>query len=412
MTAAVAPLPALRACRPHDRAQAAFSPCSARPVPARRRCSTPSPASSGRHRAASRSAANRSPAPSAERAVVFQRHALLPWLDVAENVAFPLKLRGIDKAAAARGRRAAPRPRRAVGLRRPIPCGRCRAACSSVSASPGRLPPIPPSCCSTSRSAPSMRSRARTCSASSSDLWAARGKTALLITHDIEEAVFLATRLVVLSERPGRIVARFDLPFARRVAAGEDAEGIRAGRRVHRRQGGASPPDAPPCRAGTCWRQCHDRGGAPRPRLLRRRSAVKKPPAARRRLARPAVLLRRLGSLFWTGAWWLVARLQVVPPLFLPPPEAVAQRFVACGDTRALPTRRCCSTPAQASAACSRARLRRSPSPCRSASAWASARSCAASSIRSSRPTGRCRRSPICRSSSSGSASARCRRCC
>ncbi len=36
-------------------------------------------------------------APSAERAVVFQRHALLPWLDVADNVAFPLKVRGIDR---------------------------------------------------------------------------------------------------------------------------------------------------------------------------------------------------------------------------------------------------------------------------------------------------------------------------
>src|SRR5437899_3261896 len=36
-------------------------------------------------------------APSVERAVVFQRHALLPWLDVTENIAFPLKLRGIDK---------------------------------------------------------------------------------------------------------------------------------------------------------------------------------------------------------------------------------------------------------------------------------------------------------------------------
>ena len=36
-------------------------------------------------------------AASVERAVVFQRHALLPWLNVAENIAFPLKLRGIER---------------------------------------------------------------------------------------------------------------------------------------------------------------------------------------------------------------------------------------------------------------------------------------------------------------------------
>ncbi len=40
--------------------------------------------------------------------------------------------------------------------------------------------------------------------------------------------MFLSTRLVVLSQRPGRIVARFDLPFARRIAAGEDPRAIRS----------------------------------------------------------------------------------------------------------------------------------------------------------------------------------------
>ena len=40
------------------------------------------------------------------------------------------------------------------------------------------------------------------------------GRTALFITHSVEEAVYLGSRVVVMSPRPGRIIADIPVPFA------------------------------------------------------------------------------------------------------------------------------------------------------------------------------------------------------
>jgi ABC-type nitrate/sulfonate/bicarbonate transport system ATPase subunit len=44
-------------------------------------------------------------------------------------------------------------------------------------------------------------------------LWAQRRKTVLFVTHDAEEALHLADRVVVLSPRPGWVKATFDVDF-------------------------------------------------------------------------------------------------------------------------------------------------------------------------------------------------------
>jgi NitT/TauT family transport system ATP-binding protein len=46
-------------------------------------------------------------------------------------------------------------------------------------------------------------------------LWARTGKTTLFVTHSIPEAVFLSTRIVVMSPRPGRITDVIDSPLPR-----------------------------------------------------------------------------------------------------------------------------------------------------------------------------------------------------
>ncbi|GAD54535.1 pyrimidine ABC transporter, ATP-binding protein [Limimaricola cinnabarinus LL-001] len=46
-------------------------------------------------------------------------------------------------------------------------------------------------------------------------LWAATGKTTLFVTHSIPEAVYLSTKIVVMSPRPGRITDVIDSPLPR-----------------------------------------------------------------------------------------------------------------------------------------------------------------------------------------------------
>jgi NitT/TauT family transport system ATP-binding protein len=55
-------------------------------------------------------------------------------------------------------------------------------------------------------------------------IWTAAQKTVLFITHQIDEAVYLADRVAVMSARPGRVKGIFTIPFARPRALGVKRE--------------------------------------------------------------------------------------------------------------------------------------------------------------------------------------------
>lgn len=47
------------------------------------------------------------------------------------------------------------------------------------------------------------------------EAWLTTGTTLLFVTHDVEEALFLADRILVMSAKPGKIVEEIVLPFGR-----------------------------------------------------------------------------------------------------------------------------------------------------------------------------------------------------
>lgn len=156
--------------------------------------------------------------PGPDRGVVFQHTALFPWLSVADNIAFGLKLR------ANKGKGSpqvvTQRMLERTGLlpfRARLPAElsggmRQRAAIASVLA-------INPSTLLMDEPFGALDALTRSVMQDFLlEIWEQERKTAVLVTHDIDEAIYLADRTVVMTAHPGRIreIIEVDLPRPRR----------------------------------------------------------------------------------------------------------------------------------------------------------------------------------------------------
>lgn len=157
-------------------------------------------------------------APGPDRGVVFQQTALFPWLSVEDNIGFGLTLR------ANRGKadqtQIVERMLQRTGLmafreRRPAELSggmRQRAAIASVLA-------INPSTLLMDEPFGALDSLTRSIMQDFLlEVWEEQRKTIVLVTHDIDEAIYLADKTVVMTAHPGRIreVIAVNLPRPRR----------------------------------------------------------------------------------------------------------------------------------------------------------------------------------------------------
>ncbi len=152
--------------------------------------------------------------PSPERGMVFQHHTLLPWRSVLDNVAFGLKMQGEGKV---ERRRRAAEFLQLVGLgdfagRWPSQLSggmQQRAEIARVLINRPRLLLM---------DEPFGALDAQTRSRMQElllDIWTRIRTTVVFVTHDIDEALFLADRILVMSLRPGRFIEDLRLTFPR-----------------------------------------------------------------------------------------------------------------------------------------------------------------------------------------------------
>ena len=151
--------------------------------------------------------------PGVERGMVFQQGALFEWLTVAENVNFGLRMKKKDPIETQRkvdewleivglkGFGNTPTYQLSGGMQQRVALARC------LINDPDLILMDEPLGALDALTREKMQSLVL-------KIWKETGKTIILITHSVEEALLLGERLYVMAPRPGRIHKEYNLPFA------------------------------------------------------------------------------------------------------------------------------------------------------------------------------------------------------
>ena len=172
--------------------------------------------------------------PGPDRGMVFQQGALFEWMSVRRNVDFGPRMRGVARAE--RDRQTdrllvqtglqgfAEKPVYALsgGMQQRVALARCLAGDPQVVLMDEPLGALD------ALTREKMQGLVL-------KLWKETGKTVILITHSVEEALLLGERLIVMAPRPGRIFREYDLPFAE-AGVGADLRAIKSRPDFHARR--------------------------------------------------------------------------------------------------------------------------------------------------------------------------------
>jgi taurine transport system ATP-binding protein len=156
---------------------------------------------------------NKIESPGVERGMVFQQGALFEWLTVSKNVDFGLRMKTMNSAESAElvekwldivglgGFGDTPTYQLSGGMQQRIALARC------LVNNPELILMDEPLGALDALTREKMQSLVL-------ELWKETGKTIIIITHSVEEALLLGERLFVMAPRPGRIYKEYNLPFA------------------------------------------------------------------------------------------------------------------------------------------------------------------------------------------------------